>query len=145
MSAVIFNNGMIIGGILCLIFSLGLLKLLSNKLGAYFFIISSLALIGVGLFPKTIFSLHYISSVVFFVFITLALLVLGITIKRNKIEKNLAIITIVFACVAFSSIFTLQFFKGIAIPETIVFLPAFVWCMIYGLKMTISNQFEKLL
>lgn len=72
-SAVFFNNGIILGGLLAVIFSLGLAKTLSNKIGPYLLAISSLALIAAGLFPQTVFTLHYVSSSVFFVFLTIAL------------------------------------------------------------------------
>lgn len=41
-TAVLFNNGMIVGGILSLIFSFGLIKILSNKMGGYLLGLSSL-------------------------------------------------------------------------------------------------------
>ncbi len=40
-TAALFNYGMILGGILTLIFSLGLIKILSNKIGAYLLAVSS--------------------------------------------------------------------------------------------------------
>ena len=49
-SAFFFNNGLILGGILAFIFSIGLMRTLKKKTGAYILAASSLALIGVGLF-----------------------------------------------------------------------------------------------
>jgi len=83
-SAFFFNNGIILGGIFAFIFSLGLVKILSNKIGAYLLAVSSLALIGAGLFPITVFELHYVSSAAFFVLLTAALFIIGITMKHGQ-------------------------------------------------------------
>ncbi len=68
-SAFFFNNGIMLGGLLLLIFSIGLSKILKKKTGPYMLAVSALALIGVGLFPKTVFLLHYISSATFFILV----------------------------------------------------------------------------
>lgn len=138
-SAFFFNNGLILGGIFVFIFSLGLAENLPRKTGAYLLTVSSLALIGIGLFPKTLFLLHYFSSAVFFVLITLALLFIGIAMKRDQIEHSMGSAAIAFAFLAISAPFLLNFFKGIAIPEAIVCFPAFIWCMFYGIKMTLTT------
>lgn len=139
-SAFFFNNGIILGGILAFVFSLGLAKTLSNKTGAYLLAISSLALIGAGVFPKTIFALHYVSSAAFFVLLTIALFTIGITMKHDQFDKALGVAAIIFALFACSSPIFLTFLNGIAIPEAIVCFPAFLWCMTYGLKMIIHPQ-----
>lgn len=140
LSAFFFNNGIIFGGILVLIFSIGLTQILKNKIGAYVLLISSLALIGAGIFPKTIYMLHYVSSVIFFVCITIALFVIGYSLKKEGTEQNLGIIAIILAVIACSSIFFQNFLNGIAIPEAIVCFPAFIWFMIFGLKITINHK-----
>lgn len=143
--ALIFNNGIILGGIFAFIFSIGLSKILSYKLGAYLLAISSLALIGAGIFPKTLFLLHYVSSTIFFVALTLALLIIGYTLKETKFEHKLGIAAIFFAIVACSSPLFLNILKGIAIPEAIVCFPAFIWCMVFGVKIILNEKFEKAL
>jgi hypothetical membrane protein len=134
-SAALFNNGFILGGILALIFSLGLMKLLSRKIGAYLLCISSVALIGIGLFPETVFVIHFITSASFFIFLTLAFLIIGLTIKQNQFERNMGSLALTFALVALCSTIFLLPFKGIAIPEALSCFPAFVWCMFVGFKM----------
>lgn len=138
-SAFFFNNGLILGGIFTFVFSLGLAKMLSKKTGAYILAISSLALIGVGLFPKTIFIIHYLSSAIFFILLTLALLFIGLSMKKDNFEQNLGTVAIAFALFAFSSPLFLSFLDGVAVPEAIVCFPAFIWCMTFGFKMTIST------
>ena len=135
-SAFFFNNGIILGGLLAFIFSLGLAKTLSNKIGPYLLAVSSLALIAAGFFPETAFMLHYVSSSAFFIFLTIALFVIGITIKQNQFDQRMGVAAVVFAIFACSAPIFQNFLSGIAIPEAIVCFPAFLWCMAYGLKLT---------
>jgi len=135
-SAFLFNNGIILSGILAFVFSLGLIKELSNKAGAYLFSLSSLALIGIGIWPENIDTLHSITSAAFFVLIALFLIVTGFTIKQDQFERSMGSLAIIFAVLAIGSTAFLIFWKGIAIPESFSCFPAFVWCMIFGIKMT---------
>jgi len=135
-TAMIFNYGMILGGILVLIFSFGLRKIISNKLGAYLLALSSLALIGIGLFPETIFTLHFFTSASFFILLALALLIIGLTSKQNSFERNIGVIALVLVLIAISSTVFLFHFDGVAITEALSCFPAFIWCSIVGMKMT---------
>ena len=135
-AAAFFNIGMILGGSLTFVFSLGLIRILSNKIGAYILSLSALGLIGIGLFPETIFTLHFISSATFFVLLALSLLLIGLKIKQDPFERNMGMLATLFAMVAISSTIFLIPFEGVAIPEAFACFPAFIWCMIYGAKMT---------
>jgi hypothetical membrane protein len=135
LSALFFNSGMVFGGILALFFSIGLMKILSNKIGACTLGLSSVALIGIGVFPENINLPHFIASAAFFILVTLSLIILGVTIKKDKFERNMAGLAAIFALLALSSGLLLLPFEGIAIPESVVCFPAFIWCMVYGLKM----------
>ncbi len=137
-SALIFNNGLIFGGLLAFIFSIGLIKILSNKIGPYILAISSLALIGAGLFPITMYTLHYIMSAIFFGSLTIGLLIIGITMKYNQFDQNMGNAAIMIALLAFITPVTLYFSHGIAIPEMIICFLAFLWCMFYGVKITLK-------
>jgi hypothetical membrane protein len=134
-TAALFNYGMILGGILALIFSIGLIKILSNKIGAYILALSSVALIGIGLFPETIFTIHFITSASFFVLLTFALLIIGLTIKQNPFERIMGLLALVLAVIAISSTAFLFHMDGIAITEAFTCFPAFIWCFIVGIKM----------
>jgi hypothetical membrane protein len=135
-AAAFFNIGMTLGGILTFVFSLGLIRILSNKIGAYVLSLSALGLMGIGLFPETIFTLHFISSATFFVLLALSLLFIGLKIKQDPFERNMGMLATLFAMVAISSTIFLIPFEGVAIPEAFACFPAFIWCMIYGAKMT---------
>ena len=135
-SAIFFNSGTIIGGSLAFGFSLGIIKLMENKIGAYTLALSSLALIGIGIFPETIFTIHFIVSAAFFVLLAISLLLIGLTTRKNQSERSLGILAIIFALLAICSTVFLIPWEGIAIPETLSCFPAFIWCMMYGFKMT---------
>jgi hypothetical membrane protein len=135
-SALFFNYGMIIGGILIFIFSLGLIKIVSKRTGAYILTVSSLALIGIGLFPETLFPLHFITSASFFILLIIALLILGLTLKQDRFERSMGLLALFFAEIAICSLFSLFRLPGIAIPEAFSCFPAFFWCMVVGIKMT---------
>ncbi|MCX6666995.1 MAG: DUF998 domain-containing protein [Euryarchaeota archaeon] len=135
-AAAFFNIGMMLGGSLTFVFSLGLIRILSNKIGAYILSLSALGLIGIGLFPENIFTLHFISSATFFVLLALSLLLIGLKIKQNPFERNMGMLATLFAVVAIGSTIFLIPFEGVAIPEAFACFPAFIWCMIYGAKMT---------
>ena len=139
-SAIFFNYGMAIGGILAFIFSLGLIKTLSNKIGAYILSLSSLALIGIGLFPETVFPIHFIISASFFVLLALSMLIIGLKIKQDQFERDMGLLATIFAILAISSTVFLLILEGVAIPESISCFPAFIWCMIYGIKMTFGQS-----
>jgi hypothetical membrane protein len=140
LSAFFFNNGIILGGLLIVVFSIGLTRILKNKTGAYILLISSLAFIGAGVFPKTEFTLHFISSSIFFIFLTASLFVIGLSLKNEDSDQTMGIIAIFLGIIACSSIIFQNFLKGIAIPEAIVCFPAFIWFMIFGIKLTIHAR-----
>jgi hypothetical membrane protein len=136
-TAVLFNYGMILGGFLTFVFSLGLSKVLSNKTGVYLLMLSSCAMIGIGVFPQSLFVLHFITSASFFVILTIALLIIGMTVRQNHFERIMGFLALLFALIAMiSSVFLFQL-KGIALPEALSCFPSFVWCLIVGAKMAL--------
>ena len=135
MSAIFFNSGMIIAGILIFIFALGLIKILSNKIGGYLLLLASLSLIGIGIFPESVYTAHFIVSASFFILLAFSLISIGITLKKNKFEQRMSLLAFLFAIIALLSTLFLIPWKGIAIPESLSCFPAFVWCMVYGIKM----------
>jgi len=133
-SALFFNGGLVLGGVLLFIFSLGLATTLPNKIGAYLLAFGSLSLMGIGLFPETLFIPHYIVSATFFVLLALSLFVIGITTVKKQNDRNIGAIACVFSVIAVCSAVLLNFFSGIAIPEAFASFPGIIWCMIYSVK-----------
>lgn len=136
-TAVLFNYGMILGGVLTFVFSLGLRKVFSNKTGVYLLMVSSWAMIGIGVFPQSLFVLHFITSASFFVILTIALLIIGMTVRRNHFEKMTGSLAFLFALIGISSSVFLFQLKGIALSEALSCFPSFVWCLIVGVKMAL--------
>lgn len=136
LSAFFFNNGLILGGFFIFIFSLCLLRLLKNKIGAYLLLGSSISLIGIGIFPEPIILLHYLTSATFFILLTIAMLIIGITMYINNSYKKLGTTALIFSIIALLSPLTLGHFTGIAITEAIACFPAFIWCMFFGIKIS---------
>ncbi len=137
-SAFLFNYGMIVGGLLALIFSIGLMKTLANKLGAFVLALSSVALIGIGIFPETIFTLHFLTSASFFILLAFGLLIIGVTSGYNALERTFGLLAMVLVLIAIGSTVFLFHFDGIAVTEAFCCFPAFIWCSIVGLKMTFT-------
>jgi hypothetical membrane protein len=117
-----------------------LIKIISNKIGAYILSLSSLALIGIGLFPETVFPIHFIISASFFILLALSMLIIGLKIKQDQFERDMGLLATIFAILAISSTVFLLILEGVAIPESISCFPAFIWCMIYGIKMTFGQN-----
>jgi len=138
-SALLFNCGMVIGGVLLLVFSLGLARIISNKIGAHILSLSALALIGIGLFPETIFPTHFIISASFFILLAISLLVIGLGAKQDPFERRMGAFAVLFAVLAISSTTFLLIFEGVAISESLSCFPAFLWCMLYGIKMALGQ------
>jgi hypothetical membrane protein len=138
-SSLFFNNGLILAGTLGFIFSVGLIKILSTKIGGHLLAISSIALVFVGIFPVTIFELHYIASAAFFISLTIGILIIGISIRHNALDKKMGNIAISIAIISFISPVTLYFYGGIAIPEIIICFFIFLWYMSYGVKISIKT------
>jgi hypothetical membrane protein len=135
-TAFLFNYGMIIGGLLAFIFSLGLMRILANKIGAFVLALSSLALIGVGIFPETVFTIHFLTSSSFFILLAFGLLIIGVTSGYNAFERTIGLLAMVLVLIALGSTVFLFHFDGIAVTEAFCCFPAFIWCAIVGVKMT---------
>jgi len=140
LSAFFFNNGLILGGFFVFIFSLCLINLLKNKIGAYLLLGSSISLVGIGIFPETIFILHYLTSAAFFILLTIAMLIIGITMYCSNSYRTLGTIALVFSIIAFVSPLALSNLNGIAIPEALACFPSFIWCMFFGIKISAGAQ-----
>jgi len=137
-SAFFFNNGLIFSGFFALIFSVGLIRILYMRLGGLVLSISSLALVGVGIFPITIFIPHYVASAIFFISLTIGILIIGITMKHYQFDRKMGNAAISISLICLISPVTLYFFKGIAVPEMIICFFVFLWYMSYGVKIAIK-------
>lgn len=131
--AIIFNSGLVITGIMMLIFTLPLVKNMEKpltKFGMLVFVIAELFLIGIGIFSENFGSIHFLVSVGFFFSFPFAMWFVGIDwMWRGKI-RAFALLSI---ALPFGSIFlwyqqvVAPIWSGVAIPEMVTALTAICW------------------
>ena len=129
----LFNISLIICGILCLTFCIGLFMSLDNwlgKIGSIFLLLSCVSLVGIGLFTEDYSPWHFYFSVGFFVLLLLALLIQGTYFAW----KGPLYIGILAMPIAFIGIYGWATYTppGIAIPEAMTFVPGGLWFMLLG-------------
>jgi hypothetical membrane protein len=141
LTAPLFNYGLIISGAMSLVFASGILALLRNKLvgkvGSFTFVLATLALIAIGIFPENARPMHYFASVAFFALIPIAMLVLTwafVQIAGSKVAL-FTLLTAIVAAVPWVIQLAEPYVRGVAIPETISALSASAWAIALGFMM----------
>jgi hypothetical membrane protein len=137
----IFNNGLIIAGILLLFFSIGLSKELKDRfVSPLFFCLSSIFLITLGFIPLPSIEHVYLSGMFFGAF-GYAFFAFGISYYKDSIPfiRKMSIFAFFNLIIVLISPIFLLLFKGEAIPEMIIIMPGFIWCVLFGSKMVISK------
>ncbi len=140
-TALLFNYGLIISGILGLVFSVGLLlflgKRFENRIGACFFALACLSLIAIGFFPENIKPTHYLVSVAFFILLPISMFVLSIAFWLMK-QVRMTLFTLLiamFAAATWVLHFSFQYTPGVAIPEALSGLAGSIWVEVLSFKM----------
>lgn len=140
-TAILFNSGLVTGGILALTFAFGLFKILGDKalgkVGTFSFILAALALTLIGVFPENIKPTHYYTSVMFFTLFPISALIIGVTFLL-KADLKMGFFAFLAASVAMAVWvihWTVGFDSNVAIPETLSAIPASAWCIVLGFKM----------
>lgn len=133
----IFNFGLVISGILALIFSvLGLFnyagKRLVGKIGAATFSAATITLIAIGVFNENFSKTHTAVSVAFFVSIPISMLIMtaGFVLEERF---GMAILTLLIAIIAAAPwviLLVYRYVSGVAIPETVSGLAVSAWAII---------------
>jgi hypothetical membrane protein len=140
-TAPLFNFGLIISGILALIFATGSYLLLgqkmTGKLGAFTFILATLALVAIGIFPENIKPNHYYASVAFFALVPLSMILLTASLlAERKVKTGLfTLLTAIVAATPWILYFSVHFVKGVAIPEMISGVSTSVWTIVLSFQM----------
>lgn len=140
-TAILFNSGLIIGGFLALVFALGLFMFLREKMlgriGVFIFVLDTLALIAIGVFPENVEPAHYYASAVFFVLFPISMFVIcAAFLLMGKVKMGLfTFLAAIVAAVVWIIQFTIRFVPNVAIPETISALSASTWSIVLGFKM----------
>jgi hypothetical membrane protein len=107
--ALLFNSGVVLAGLLGLVFAVGLYRVLSTtslgKLGTSLLAVSSLLLVGIGLFPIDTGEPHTILSYGFFVTAALSLATLIVPIwKSHVLHPSGAVVTALLLAIPLLSI-----------------------------------------
>jgi hypothetical membrane protein len=140
-TAGVFNSGLIICGVWCLMFAMGLYVLLSEsvvgRVGVFVFGLACVALMAIGMFPESVSPTHYLVSVTFFVLLPISLLITIGGFWRTG-QMRLAVFTLVAAVVAalpWVLLFAVRYVSGVAIPEFVSGLAGGMWTVVVGYKM----------
>jgi hypothetical membrane protein len=140
-TAVLFNFGLIVSGVLTFVFGLGLFAFLHKKVlgvtGALIFVLGALALTLIGIFPESAKPMHYYASVAFFALFPVSMfLICAEFLSSSRIRMGLlTFVSAAFAAIVWIIQFTVRPVSGVAIPETLSALAASAWVVVLGLKM----------
>jgi len=137
-TTMLFNCGLIITGVLSLIFALGLGKSLSSsrlgRWGAVSLVLGSMAISAVGIFPRTVGLLHDLASTAFFAFISLAIFLVGVMAitRSQKIWGALSLAAVLIIMVMQSVPWP---WSGGAIPQVLSTLPWTLWTIAFAVRL----------
>lgn len=135
-SAIVFNSGLIISGLLMLYFSILFLKGLREpitKVGFLIFIISCMFLIAIGVFSENFSPTHFIVSVGFFLTFPFAMWTIALSWMRFPDLRWFAVVSLV---IPFISLFMWtdlgigSIWENVAIPEIVTSASAIAWVWI---------------
>jgi len=138
---VFFNAGVITEGILALLFSTGIYRLMKSdhlgRLGSIILFAGSVALIGVGVFPITAGMPHTVATYAFFGLILVALIVLIIPILYHPVlgEKG-GILTIASLILSLTFLFT----ASLPLTEAVAVTCLLIWSSIISLLIILNRR-----
>ncbi|MCW4044346.1 MAG: DUF998 domain-containing protein [Candidatus Bathyarchaeota archaeon] len=140
-TAVLFNSGLLVGGFLCFVFATGLFVFLKvhffGKIGVFIFVLASLALFAIGVFPEDVRPVHYIVSVMFFVFLPFSMMVIAGAFWLMR-KMRMAVFTLVVALAAAAPwvlYFAFHYVSNVAVPEIVSAFAGSVWAVVLSGKM----------
>jgi hypothetical membrane protein len=140
-TAVFFNFGLIVSGILTFVFGLGLFAFLHKKVlgvaGALIFVLGAWALTLIGIFPESARPMHTYASVAFFALLPLSMfLICAEFLSSSRVRMGVFTLAAgIFAATVWIVQFAVRPFPGVAIPETLSALAASAWVVVLGFKM----------
>ncbi|MGY5870868.1 MAG: DUF998 domain-containing protein [Candidatus Thorarchaeota archaeon] len=140
-SAIVFNAGLIVTGILMMLYTIWFLKWTTDvptKIGIIPLLISLAFLIGIGVFSENFGYLHYQVSVGFFLTFPFSMWLIGIGWFRFPGLKMFCVLSII---LPFLSVFMWAEYEGVfqlfewqqAVPEIVTAFSAIVWLWIVNL------------
>jgi hypothetical membrane protein len=140
-AAVLFNSGLIIGGLLSIIFAVGLMQVLRSRvlgfIGTFLLVLADVSLFAIGVFPETAGRIHFYVSVAFFSLLSISMLFIGASLIKDTSEKTLGFVTILsgmFAVMSATPIILVGV-KDVGIHELLAAISGLVWSIILGVKL----------
>lgn len=145
-AAILFNSSLVVGGVLTIIFAIGLREILLNKtlgwIGTLIFILDAAILCAIGLFPETAGDIHLYVSVAFFVLLPISLFLIGVAMMQEPSERKLGLFTVM-AGIVTATVWALPW-RAVAIPEIIAVLAASVWSIVLGISLFMQTSLLQL-
>lgn len=143
-ATMIFNSGLILTGLLSLVFAVGLgSSLLSGRLlgqsGMVSLILGSGALAAMGIFPRTTGLPHNLASLAFFVFVSLALLLIG-AMAINTSQMLWGVLSLTAGVVMITLQLSPWADTGGAISQLVSFLPWSLWTIVLGVRLVMRPK-----
>ena len=139
-AASIFNSGLIVGGILMMVFAAGLFVVGRSALeraGAALLFIGAIALSGIGVFTEAG-DIHFYVAVAFFGISSLSLLLIGSgSIVAGS--KKFGLLTVLAGVLAGLPWAFSWAWIGLAIPETLSAIVIFIWVIAEGARLCIGK------
>jgi hypothetical membrane protein len=137
-AAILFNSSLVVGGVLTIIFAIGLREILLNKtlgrIGTLIFILDAAMLCAIGIFPETAGDIHLYVSVAFFVLLPMSLFLNGVAMMQAPSERKIGLFTVIAGIVA-ATVWVLPW-RAVAIPEIIAALAVSVWSIVLGIRLS---------
>lgn len=140
----LFNTGLIAGGAVTMIFTIGLKGTLPGLtrggVGVIALFLGESALCCVGIFPETVGRVHFESAGLFFILVIIGLVLVGSALMQKPSERNLGLFIFTTGLSLFPIFVALAVIKefsqvGGAIPEFLVSLGASVCFIILGIRL----------
>ena len=132
-TAILFNIGVVVAGILGLVFCAAIFQLKNKfaEFGTVVLMFANVSLIHIGIFSEYFRGTHFVVSITFFVFATLAILIIGTGLTFKKIKLGYLSLILGFIVVVVTSIFGVQ-----QITEHIAVSIVIIWTLITSFYLT---------
>jgi hypothetical membrane protein len=130
-TAIVFNGGLVIGGILFAVFAMGLFSYhnLAGKVGTVVFGLACVMLIAIGVFNEHFTPTHYIVSVGLFTLMpfSMFIFVAAFWVQRKRALSVFTLASSLVAAAVWVLEFTVHYAPNVAVPEFISGLAGAVW------------------
>ena len=134
-TAILSRSGHIVGGLLGIVFSIGLLhedSVPSHRLGAVFAVLGAGAFSASGIFPEPMGIIHLVAVFASALLISTGILLIGGAVIDVS-QKQLGGLSIVLGIITLAGLSLISYLRGVAV--VITFLSISVWALVFGVRM----------